>query len=112
MTVNRIDQVCFIDSCSVSISLFILNLPIAALFYSIETETGQRISLTSNHFLAVQRSEEYIPASQIKPNDRVFLFQQGRFQTVAVRNVTEQYKVGYLTPMTSHGEIFSFPLNM
>ncbi|CAF5179793.1 unnamed protein product, partial [Rotaria magnacalcarata] len=37
-----------------------------ALFYSIETETGHRVSLTGNHFIAVNHNNHFVPANQIK----------------------------------------------
>ena len=74
-----------------------------ALFYSIETVSGHRISLTGNHFLAVGHNDRFVPANKIQPNDIVFIHQQGQLQQVTVRNITEEYKVGYVTPMTSHG---------
>ncbi|CAF1079110.1 unnamed protein product [Adineta ricciae] len=76
-----------------------------ALFYSIETVSGHRISLTGNHFLAVGHNDRFVPANKIQPNDIVFIHQQGQLQQVTVRNITEEYKVGYVTPMTHHGTL-------
>jgi len=76
-----------------------------ALFYSIETETGHRLSLTGNHFVAVDHSDQYLAANQIKSFDRVFVHYQGKLQSVIVRNVTEEYKRGYFTPMTGRGTL-------
>jgi hypothetical protein len=84
------------------ISFFVL----LALFYSIETETGHRLSLTGNHFIAVNHKDQFLPANQIKSRDIVFIHSQGQLQPVTVRNVTEEYKVGYFTPMTSQGKTF------
>lgn len=91
----------FFSSCSFS-SLF-LSL---ALFYSIETETGHRLSLTGNHFIAAKHHDRFLPANQIKSRDIVFIHHHGQLQPVTVRNVTEEYKVGYFTPMTGQGNIF------
>ena len=82
----------------------ISNILFLALFYSIETETGHRLSLTGNHFLAVDHTDRFLPANQIKSRDTVFINHNGRLQPVTVRNVTEEYKVGYFTPMTSQGK--------
>jgi hypothetical protein len=79
-----------------------------ALFYSIETETGHRVSLTGSHFIAVNHHDAFLPAHRIKVRDIVFINQQGQLRPVSVRNVTEEYKVGYVTPMTGHGKSFSF----
>jgi hypothetical protein len=76
-----------------------------ALFYSIETETGHRLSLTGNHFIAVNHNDRFLPANQIKAHDTVFINHHGQLQPVTVRNITEEYKVGYFTPMTSQGNI-------
>ncbi|CAF3201103.1 unnamed protein product [Rotaria socialis] len=76
-----------------------------ALFYSIETETGHRVSLTGNHFIAVNHNNHFVPANQIKTHDMVFIHSQGKLQSVSVRNVSEEYKVGYFTPMTSQGTL-------
>lgn len=78
-----------------------------ALFYSIETETGHRISLTGNHFIAVNHNSQFVPANQIKANDMVFIHSKDHLQSVRVRNVSEEYKVGYFTPMTSQGNLFA-----
>ncbi len=77
-----------------------------ALFYSIETESGHRLSLTGNHFIAVNHNDHFLPANQIKTRDIVFIHSQGQLQPVMVRNVSEEYKVGYFTPMTSQGNFF------
>lgn len=76
---------------------------LSALFYSIETVTGHRISLTSNHFLAVEHEDRFLPASKVQPRDTVFIQQNGRLHAAIVRNITEEYKIGYVTPMTGHG---------
>ncbi len=76
-----------------------------ALFYSIETESGHRLSLTGNHFIAVNHNDNFLPANQIKTRDTVFIHSQGQLQPVMVRNVSEEYKVGYFTPMTSQGNV-------
>ncbi|CAF4283925.1 unnamed protein product, partial [Rotaria magnacalcarata] len=73
-----------------------------------ETETGHRVSLTGNHFIAVNHNNHFVPANQIKTHDMVFIHSQGKLQSVSVRNVSEQYKVGYFTPMTSQGKVFFF----
>jgi hypothetical protein len=75
-----------------------------ALFYSIETETGHHLSLTGNHFIAVDHPDRFLPANQIKARDTVFINHHGQLQPVTVRNVTEEYKVGYFTPMTGQGK--------
>ena len=79
-----------------------------ALFYSIETETGHRLSLTGNHFIAVDHNDRFLPANKIKVNDIVFIHHHGQLQPVTVRNITEEYKVGYFTPMTGHGNLFHY----
>ncbi|CAF1919325.1 unnamed protein product [Rotaria magnacalcarata] len=76
-----------------------------ALFYSIETETGHRLSLTGSHFIAVNNNDRFIPANKIKTHDIVFIHHQDKLQPVRVRNVTEEYKVGYVTPMTGQGTL-------
>ncbi len=84
-----------------------------ALFYSIETETGHRLSLTGNHFIAVNHDDRFLPANKIKAHDIVFIHHHGQLQPVSVRNVTEEYKVGYFTPMTGQGNIyFLFKFNI
>jgi hypothetical protein len=64
------------------------------------------LSLTGNHFIAVNHEDQYLPAHQIKSNDIVYINSQGQLKPVAVRNVTEEYRVGYFTPMTSQGKKF------
>ena len=77
----------------------------SALFYSIETETGHRLSLTGSHFIAVNHQDRFLAANQIKARDIVYVNDQGQIRPVTVRNVTEEYKVGYFTPMTGQGEL-------
>lgn len=79
---------------------------ILALFYSIETETGHRLSLTGSHFIAVDQKQSniFLPAHQIKANHRIFVNHNGQLQSVTVRNISEEYKVGYVTPMTGQGK--------
>jgi hypothetical protein len=86
---------------------FYVLMLILALFYSIETDTGHRLSLTGNHFIAVHHQDQYIPANQIKSRDIVYIHSQGQLKPVTVRNVSEEYRVGYFTPMTSQGKRFS-----
>jgi hypothetical protein len=82
-----------------------------ALFYSIETETGHRLSLTGNHFIAVHHQDQYLPANQIKSHDIVYIHSQGQLKPAPVRNVSEEYRIGYFTPMTNHGRYFYFIIN-
>lgn len=83
-----------------------------ALFYSIETETGHRVSLTGQHFIAVNHPDQYLPANQIKSRDIVYIHSQGQLQSVMVRNISEEYRVGYFTPMTGQGKKPSQGLNL
>lgn len=101
-TVNPIDLVSIFPFFFIKSSLSLLYL---ALFYSIETETGHRLSLTGNHFIAIDHPDRFLPANQIKSRDIVFINHQGQLQPVTVRNVTEEYKVGYFTPMTGQGTL-------
>ena len=88
------------------------SLSLAALFYSIETELGHRLSLTGSHFVAVQHHRngdaDFVPAHQVKPSDIVLINEQGQLRPVTVRNVSEIFRVGYFTPMTGQGETVSF----
>ena len=95
--VRRLDQFCWEPST--------LRL---ALFFSIETETGHRLSLTGSHFIAVDHQDAFLPAHQIKARDVVFIHEQGKVRAVTVRNVSEEYRVGYFTPMTVHGKSIVF----
>jgi len=83
------------------------NLP--ALFYSIETEFGHRLSLTGSHFIAIEsrRNAEpkFVPANEIKMSDIVLINDHGRIRPASVRNVTEIFRVGYFTPMTGQGTL-------
>lgn len=75
-----------------------------ALFYSIETESGHRLRLTGQHFIAVNHPDQYLPANQIKSGNTVYIHSQGQLQSVMVRNISEEYRVGYFTPMTGQGK--------
>ncbi|CAF1092144.1 unnamed protein product [Didymodactylos carnosus] len=77
-----------------------------ALFYTIETLTNHKLSLTGNHFIAVKNQNElFIPANRVKSHDIVYINLNGQLEPVHVKNVTEEYKTGYYTPMTSKGTL-------
>jgi len=56
----------------------------------------------------VGHNDRFLPANQIKLHDMVFIHHHGQLQPVTVRNITEEYKVGYFTPMTGQGNCFSY----
>jgi len=107
LIVNQIDQVLIWFEFFNNLNLFYY----LALFYSIETETGHRLSLTGNHFIAVNHKDHFLPANQIKSHDIVYIHSQGQLKPVTVRNVSEEYRIGYFTPMTNHGRYFYFIIN-
>lgn len=74
------------------------------MFYSIETESGHRLSVTANHFLAVDRNDQFLAAHQLKLSDRIYINNKQELESVRIRNITEEYKIGYVTPLTGHGK--------
>ncbi|CAF1039997.1 unnamed protein product [Didymodactylos carnosus] len=51
------------------------------------------------------QNEEFIPANRIKSFDIVYINSNGQLEPVRVKNVTEEYKTGYYTPLTSKGTL-------
>jgi hypothetical protein len=61
-----------------------------------------------NIFNDFNHKDQFLPANQIKTHDIVYIHSQGQLKPVTVRNVSEEYRVGYFTPMTSEGKYFYF----
>jgi len=61
--------------------------------------------MTGNHLIAVNNGKlSFVPANRLKSNDFVYVNFQQQLQSVRVKNVSEEYKIGYFTPMTNKGK--------
>lgn len=87
------------------------------LFYVIETDSGQKITLTAAHLLFVghanctkveeDRRMSAIFASQVQPGQKVFVFdpERNRLQPVTVKRIYTQEHEGSFAPVTMHGTV-------
>ncbi|XP_039983102.1 sonic hedgehog protein A [Xiphias gladius] len=86
------------------------------LFYVIETDSGQKITLTAAHLLFVGHSNytekadkrmSAIFASQVQPGQEVFVFdaERSRFQPVTVKRIYTQEHDGSFAPVTVQGTV-------
>ncbi|XP_018550905.1 sonic hedgehog protein [Lates calcarifer] len=86
------------------------------LFYVIETDSGQKITLTAAHLLFVGHSNHTekvvkrmsaIFASQVQPGQEVFVFdaERRRLQPVTVKRIYTQEHEGSFAPVTVQGTV-------
>ncbi|XP_063339618.1 sonic hedgehog protein [Pelmatolapia mariae] len=85
------------------------------IFYVIETDSGQKITLTAAHLLFVSRNSSSeaekrmsaIFASQVQPGQKVFVFdaERSRFEPVTVKRIYTQSHEGSFAPVTAQGTI-------
>lgn len=84
-------------------------------FYVIETDSGQKITLTAAHLLFVghnnftekDQSMSAIFASQVQPGQKVFVFdaERRRLEPVTVKRIYTQEHEGSFAPVTVQGTI-------
>ncbi|XP_022622906.1 sonic hedgehog protein [Seriola lalandi dorsalis] len=86
------------------------------LFYVIETDSGQKITLTAAHLLfvghnnhteKVDKRMSAIFASQVQPGQKVFVFdpERSRLQPVTVKRIYTQEHDGSFAPVTVQGTV-------
>ncbi len=83
-----------------------LFLFLLALFYTFTTETGHRISLTSEHLIYIG-NQTYIQARHInsKEHQLFIVGKNGQLQSSHIRSIDIQLKHGYATPITQDGTL-------
>ncbi|CAI5673008.1 sonic hedgehog protein [Oreochromis niloticus] len=85
------------------------------IFYVIETDSGQKITLTAAHLLFVspnsssetEKRMSAIFASQVQPGQKVFVFdaERSRLEPVTVKRIYTQSHEGSFAPVTAQGTI-------
>ncbi|KAM8823089.1 sonic hedgehog protein isoform 2-T2 [Spinachia spinachia] len=83
------------------------------LFHVIESDAGQKIALTAAHLLFVGRNAtggkrmSAIFASQVRPGQRVFVFdaERSRLEPVTVNRIYTQEHQGSFAPVTAQGTV-------
>ncbi|XP_019942763.2 sonic hedgehog protein [Paralichthys olivaceus] len=84
------------------------------LFYVIETDSGQKITLTAAHLLFVghsnsteraHRGMSAVFASQVRPGQTVFVLDAERLQPVTVKRIYTQEHKGSFAPVTAQGTV-------
>ncbi|XP_030253392.1 sonic hedgehog protein [Sparus aurata] len=83
------------------------------LFYVIETDSGQKITLTAAHLLFVGHNStdeermSAIFASQVRRGQKVFVFdaERSRLEPVTVKRIYTQEQVGSFAPVTVQGTV-------
>ncbi|KAM9839588.1 sonic hedgehog protein [Aulostomus maculatus] len=78
------------------------------LFYVIETDSGEKIALTAAHLLFVNSTSarrSAIFASQVRPGQKVFVFDSTRLVPVTVKRIYTQEHEGSFAPVTVQGTV-------
>jgi len=98
----------FILSLSLSLSLFL------AMFHTIVTASGHKVSLTGLHLLAIVSNDgeiKYKSAKDIKQGDILRVVTNGQVYSSSVNNVTIEVKTGFYAPLTMSGKRALISLN-
>lgn len=85
---------------------FFYNTYCLAFFYTFTTETGDKISLTSDHLIFIG-NKNYIQARyvDISKHSLYIIGKNGRLESTRIRSIDVQLKQGYATPITQHGTL-------
>ena len=77
-----------------------------AFFYIFTTETGDRISLTSDHLIFIG-NRTYIQARFVDPKQHhlYIIGENGHLQSSPIRSIDVRLGQGYATPITQHGTL-------
>jgi len=84
-----------------------------ALFYTIVTASGNKISLTGLHLLPIVKDDDtyvYVPAKQVKMGDILRVLSNGQLVSSPVLRVTQEMKTGFYAPLTTAGKSITVPL--
>ncbi|CAF3906819.1 unnamed protein product [Adineta steineri] len=75
-------------------------------FYTVETVTGHRFSLTSTHYVRVPYFE-YLSASQLTLNHSLYVIDKttGNIREARIRSIKIEKKQGAFNPLTLHGTL-------
>lgn len=80
------------------------------IFYVIETESGQKVTLTAAHLLFIAQNSTQprmsaVFASQVRPGQKVFVFGRGQLTPVTVKRIYTQRHEGSFAPVTAQGTV-------
>ncbi|CAF1043256.1 unnamed protein product [Adineta ricciae] len=74
-----------------------------ALFYTIETETSHKLSLSPDHLIRVKHFD-YLPAEQLTLNHSLFVvMKDGSIHSSRIRTINQEYKTGVYNLFTLDG---------
>ena len=79
-----------------------------ALFYTIETQSGHRISLTKYHLIGIESPKETFHfkfAKDIVKEDSLYIYRNNLIECSPVINITIEIKEGYYSPLTIDGSL-------
>ncbi|CAF1976577.1 unnamed protein product [Rotaria magnacalcarata] len=82
----------------------------SAMFYTIITASGHRVSLTSLHLIAAITYDghiAYIPAKNIKNGDTLRVVTNGRVYSSSVIDIIKEIKFGYYAPLSITGTLLA-----
>lgn len=79
----------------------------SAMFHTIVTASGHKVSLTGLHLIATVTNEdeiEYKSAKDVKQGDILRVMSNGEVYSSVVNNVTIEVKIGFYAPLTLTGK--------
>ncbi|CAF0894441.1 unnamed protein product [Adineta steineri] len=78
---------------------------LTVLFYTVETMTGHRLSLSAQHYIRVQHFD-YLPAKQLTANHSLYVFMKdGTIQSTRIRIINQEWKTGVYNLITLDGSL-------
>ncbi|CAF1329971.1 unnamed protein product, partial [Adineta steineri] len=78
---------------------------LTVLFYTVETMTGHRLSLSAQHYIRVQHFD-YLPAEQLTANHSLYVFMKdGTIQSTRIRIINQERKTGVYNLITLDGSL-------
>ncbi|CAF1322055.1 unnamed protein product [Didymodactylos carnosus] len=75
-----------------------------ALFYTIETITGHRITVTPDHYIRISNGK-YSSAEQLTLNHFVYIRSESSLYPVQIKSIIKSYKKGLYAPVTLSGTL-------
>jgi hypothetical protein len=93
-------------NCHACVSSLILISFVSALFYTLTTESGHQISVTSEHLLYVG-NQSYLQAQWINSEEhRLYIMNEdGHLEPSSIRSIDVELRRGYATPITEQGTL-------
>ena len=76
-------------------------------FYTIESEAGEKISLTADHLIGIVslHSVIYIPAKHVRLGDLLLISSRNQIQSSRIIEIRKEMKSGWFAPLTVKGTL-------